>query len=371
MDLGFILWDVNPEVFHDLAKSDSPIRFLGNLRWYGLLFATAFLVGQYLMNKFFRAESKPVKDIDTLTLFMVAGTVLGARLGHCFFYEPDYFLAHPIEILYIWQGGLASHGASIGILLAIYFYSRDRVGQSFLWTLDRIVITVAFAGMLIRIANFVNAEIVGIPTNLSIGTVFAGPQRIAFQDHLTNTLINVRSMLTNKDTVINGNTYTGLTYYFTYPSAKADKQSVMFDMQVNANQLLNQYNTDEPNILLGVPPRYAVTKKNGEIEGSMTVWGIPRHPAQLYEAFSCGLIFILLMVIWNSNKGKLKEGYLLGIFLIIIFGLRIFYEQFKENQVGFEDKLSLNMGQILSIPFVIFGCWLLYRTFTKLRTADN
>jgi prolipoprotein diacylglyceryl transferase len=371
MDFGFILWDVNPEVFHDLANSDSPIRFIGNLRWYGLMFATAFLVGQFLMHKFFRAEGKPVKDIDTLTLFMVLGTVVGARLGHCLFYEPDYFLSHPLEILYIWQGGLASHGASIGILISIWFYSKDRIGQSYLWTLDHIVITVAFAGMLIRIANFVNAEIVGKPTNLGIGTVFAAPMRIAFEERLAQKPSMVKTIATNKDTLINGQHLVGLKYLLYFPTATSNRQSVLFDLQTNANQLIQNYNADEPNIYLGLPAKFSATENNGQIEGSVLVWGIPRHPAQLYEAFSCGLVFILLLLIWNAKREKLREGYLLGIFLIIVFGLRIFYEQLKENQVGFEDKLSLNMGQILSIPCVLLGCWLLYRTTRKANTESN
>lgn len=162
--LQAIVWDVSPELF-----TLGPLK----IRWYGLLFATGFFVGQKLMMKFYAQEGKDPEQVDVLTLYMVFSTVVGARLGHCLFYQPDFYLSNPIEILKIWEGGLASHGATIGILSALYFYSRRFPDQSYLWVLDRLVVTIALAGSFIRFGNFVNSEIVGVPTDLPWGVIFA------------------------------------------------------------------------------------------------------------------------------------------------------------------------------------------------------
>jgi phosphatidylglycerol:prolipoprotein diacylglycerol transferase len=154
--LAYINWDVSPEIFH-----------LGplSIRWYGLLFALGFVIGQRILSKIYVAEGRSEKDVDIITLYMIVGTVLGARLGHVFFYEPEYFLSHPGEILKIWHGGLASHGATVGILLALYLFAR-KYKFSYLWVLDRIVIVVALGGALIRLGNLMNSEIIGKVTNV-------------------------------------------------------------------------------------------------------------------------------------------------------------------------------------------------------------
>ena len=262
--LAAITWNVSPDIF------SFEIPFLKQtltVRWYGLLFALAFLVGQYIILKIFKAEGKPESDVDALTLYMIIATLVGARLGHCLFYQPEYYLKNPVEILKVWEGGLASHGATVGILLGIYLYTRGRVGQSYLWMLDRIVIVVALGGAFIRMGNLFNSEIIGKPTDLPWGFIF---------------------------------------------------------VKLNEN--------------------------------------FSRHPAQLYEAISCVLLFLLLYGLWNKTKEKTPEGRLFGIFVVVLFGLRVVYEFFKENQVDFENGLPLNMGQILSIPMVLIGVWILWRT---------
>lgn len=162
MDL-LIPWDMNPEIFR-----------LGGfaIRWYGLLFALAFLFGTLLMTRFFKIEGKPADTIDRLLLYMLAAVVVGARLGEVLFYNPGYFLRHPLEIPMTWRGGLSSHGAVAGILVALYLYSKRTPGQPFLWVLDRIVIIVALGGGLIRIGNFMNSEILGRPTLGNWGVIF-------------------------------------------------------------------------------------------------------------------------------------------------------------------------------------------------------
>ncbi len=157
-------WNVSPEIFHI-----GPIA----IRWYGLFFAAAFLAGFFIMQRIFRREGKPEEDLDALLLYMMAGTIIGARLGHCLFYDPAYYLSHPLEIIKIWKGGLASHGGGIGIFIALYLYVRKRPGESCLWLLDRMAIPTALGGAFIRLGNFFNSEIIGLPAAVPWAVVFS------------------------------------------------------------------------------------------------------------------------------------------------------------------------------------------------------
>ena len=163
MVTNFIHWTVTPEIFTIGTFS---------LRWYGLLFAMSFAVGYVIMLQFFKKEKLPEALLDKLSIYMLVSTVLGARLGHVFFYEPANYLAHPLDILKIWEGGLASHGAAIGILIALYLFSRSSK-RSYFWTLDRIVIVVALSGFFIRMGNLMNSEIYGKVTELPWGFIFS------------------------------------------------------------------------------------------------------------------------------------------------------------------------------------------------------
>jgi prolipoprotein diacylglyceryl transferase len=200
---------------------------------------------------------------------MVAGTVLGARLGHCLFYNPEFYLTNPLEILKIYRGGLASHGAAVGILLSIYLFTKKRKNFEFLWQMDRVVITVALAAFFIRTGNLFNSEIIGIPTDLPWGFVF------------------------------------------------------------------------------------------------VSVDNIPRHPAQLYEAIAYLMVFIFIYRLYKLKYKELNDGLIFGIFLVGIFGFRFFVEFIKENQTYFEEGMSLNMGQILSIPLIAYGVYLIITRMKK------
>ena len=158
-----ITWSVSPEIFS--------IGFI-HIRWYGLLFAASFFIGFYIMEKIFKEEGKTEKDLNDLVWYMILGTVIGARLGHCLFYNPGYYLSNPLEILMVWHGGLASHGAAIGILTAIYLFTKNRKGISFIWMMDRVVITVALAGFFIRLGNLFNSEIYGKPAEVAWSFIF-------------------------------------------------------------------------------------------------------------------------------------------------------------------------------------------------------
>lgn len=255
MVLNYINWNVNPEIFSLGALS---------VRWYGLLFAGGFYVGYLIMERFFRKEKVPVAILDKLAMYMIVSTVIGARLGHCLFYEPDYYLNNPIEIFYIWHGGLASHGAAVGIIFALFLFSKYQK-PDFWWTIDRIVIVVALAGFFIRMGNLMNSEIYGHETTMPWGFVFL--------------------------------------------------------------------------------------RDNQEI---------PRHPTQIYEALSYLILFFVLRWYYYKKDGLPNNGFLFGSFLIVLFSIRFIVEFLKVEQVNFEKGMLLNMGQLLSIPFIIAGIVIVY-----------
>ena len=162
MNLLIVPWDVNPEIFRIGSFA---------VRWYGLLFASSFLFGYFIMEKFFKNENIPVEALDRLTIYMAIGVIVGARLGHCLFYEPRFYLSHPVEILKIWRGGLASHGGFLGILIVLWLFARKEK-KTYSWILDRVAIVVVLAGFFIRIGNLMNSEIYGVETTLPWGFVF-------------------------------------------------------------------------------------------------------------------------------------------------------------------------------------------------------
>ncbi len=254
--LNFITWDVNPEIFSIGSIS---------IRYYGVLFASSFIVGYLIMKKIFLKEGLTVELLDKLSTYVFVGTVVGARLGHVIFYEPGRYLDNPIEILQIWKGGLASHGAGIGIAISLYLVSK-KLNRSFLWTADRVAMIVAIAGFFIRMGNLMNSEIYGVATNLPWGFIFA---------------------------------------------------------------------------------------YNHEI--------VPKHPTQLYEGGIALLLFVFLYYGYYKTKMYSKQGLAFGIFLVTIFTDRFFIEFIKQIQSAFEKNMILDMGQILSIPAILIGVFLIFR----------
>lgn len=163
-----MLWDISPIAFTiSIGALHLPVH------WYGLFFASTFVYGLFVFRYLFRRERRPEDEVYDLVLFILAGTVIGARLGHVLFYDPVLYLTHPWKILAVWEGGLASHGAVIGILIAVWLYSRRAADQSFLWICDRIGVTVPLSGCLIRIGNFFNSEILGRPADVPWAVIFA------------------------------------------------------------------------------------------------------------------------------------------------------------------------------------------------------
>jgi prolipoprotein diacylglyceryl transferase len=248
-----IEWNVNPEIF-----SIGPV----SIRWYGLLFASSFILGYVIIADIFKKEGRSEDDLNDLLWYMIIGTVVGARLGHCLFYNPEFYLSNPLEILKVYKGGLASHGAAIGILLSLSLFVKKKRGYSYLWLLDRIVIVVALGGAFIRLGNLFNSEIVGVETTVPWSFVF------------------------------------------------------------------------------------------------LRIDELPRHPAQLYEALAYFAVFGILFALYRKKWKELKNGFIFGLFMIMVFGARFLIEFIKRDQVAFEASMPINMGQILSIPLVIAGLYL-------------
>jgi phosphatidylglycerol---prolipoprotein diacylglyceryl transferase len=385
MLLYYVIWDINPILL--------PVGTFG-IRWYGLLFAAGFLLGRQLWYYFLREEKKSVKDLDALVLHIMLGTVIGARLGHVLFYDFAYYSRHLLEIFlpfvftpnfkFTGYSGLASHGAAIGILIAIYIYvnyvitlrffppklmikKQRRVGQSYLWVADRMMIVVALAGCLIRIGNFMNSEIMGQPTYNQEGVLFAR--------HFTHRL-QESSKAIDKVTIANSNTkaphdakYQPIVVTISFKDAGFEERVIRNFLEHNIKHLL----TDDPHIAEHVcearnsPLQYTLSKnRKGTSIAHITTLGIPRHPAQLYEAFSCLVLFLLLFYQWKIKQSRLRPGSIFGLFLTIVFGLRTVYEFFKESNIVCETILGpLRTPQILSFPLVIIGVILLLHSMHK------
>ncbi len=261
MILNYINWNLDPEIINIFGFS---------LRYYGLLFAVGIFLSINVLGWIYKRENIPSEHLEKLTIFGVIGILVGARLGHCLFYEPSYYLSHPLEMIlpiafppgggveFIGYQGLASHGGALGLLIALYFYSR-KTKHSIIDTIDLIAIVAALGSGFIRLANFMNSEIIGMPTTKPWGVIFE------------------------------------------------------------------------------------------------RVDNVPRHPAQLYEAISYFIIFAIMMILYKKMRDKLKNGFFFGLVLVLIFIARFVIEFVKEDQVGFEEGMTFNMGQLLSLPYILIG----------------
>jgi prolipoprotein diacylglyceryltransferase len=362
--LSYIIWNANPEIF------TLPIPFIDKeltLRWYGLFFALGFLISQQILYYIFKKEGKPEKDVDTLTIYMVVATIIGARLGHVLFYEPEKYLAHPLNILKVWEGGLASHGGAIGILFALWLYSRKKKpGQNYLQTLDRIVILVALTGALIRFGNLMNSEIIGKPTESSYGVVFA--RNVTEVLKSDGTVKNVQ--YTKNDSLPANGSLQPIKILLEFEKNEgSDYNTYHRHMRGPVEDELNTNSFIQEHVVQTGPLDYRLIQDEaGTLYGIINTYAVPRHPGQLYEAISCIILFVFLLWLWFRHKLTLPEGRIFGIFLIVCFGMRIVWEFFKENQVEFENALPLNMGQILSIPLVLAGFYFLIRSYRTPRS---
>jgi prolipoprotein diacylglyceryltransferase len=327
----------------------------------------------------FKKEGKPEKDVDTLTIYMVIATIIGARLGHVLFYEPERYLSSPLDIFKIWEGGLASHGAAIGIFFALWLYSRKKIeimsedgksvlrvdrrpNQNYLQTLDRIAILVALTGALIRLGNFYNSEIIGKPTNSDYGVVFT---RNVSEILTSDGTIKSVSYVKNDSLPPTENGYMPIKMLLEFDNTQGNQyQDYVQYMDIRVSSFLTNSPYIQEHIYQPGNVDFNVyLDEGGKYYGIINTYAISRYPAQLYESLSCVLLFIALFLIWHKHKENLPPGRIFGIFMIILWSLRFAYEFLKENQVDFENNLPLNMGQILSIPLMIFGVFILIRSY--------
>lgn len=281
------------------------------IRYYSLMFVIAFGLGWYIMKKIFERENESIEKLDSMFIWTVFATLLGARLGHVFFYDWEYFSNHLSEILLPFRfspsfeftgfQGLASHGAAIGIILAMYFFSKKIMKRPLLWVLDRVVIPVASGAVFVRIGNFFNSEIVGHETTSSFGIKF------------------IKDFFSPRE-VVNATKI---------PNPKEAYNAIATNPQF-------------ANILEQVPAK---------------------HPTQLYEAFSYIFVFAALFYMYWKTDVREKQGFLFGMFLIMLWSVRFVVEFLKESQGGFESDLGLfSTGQWLSIPFIIIGFLLIFKS---------
>lgn len=353
--LSYIVWSPKPYIV-DLGFTE--------LRWYGLLFALGFIISQQIMFHIFKKEGKSEKQVEVLTFYMVIATIIGARLGHVLFYEPVRYLSNPLDIFKVWEGGLASHGGAAGILIALYLFSRKYKDISYLWILDRIVIVVAITATLIRTGNFINSEIIGLPTESNYGIVF-GRDVETRVNYLSTAIedVSIKKLENTSNEIMENRVAYPVVLTIEY-SAGNDIAAVKNFTETKLVEYLQDDNITE-HAIFGTTPQINYTEKQGQVIASVYGEGIPRHPAQLYEGISHFFLFLLLFYLWNRNRSGLADGRLFGIFLIGSFGLRFFYEFLKENQVAFEDNLALNMGQWLSIPLVLAGIFFIVKSFRE------
>jgi prolipoprotein diacylglyceryl transferase len=253
---------------------DPELLVLGpfHIRLYGVLFSLAFLSSFAIMVSIFRREGRSDDDLNRLFLYVFVAVVVGARLGHCLFYSPEYYLTHPLEILKVWEGGLASHGAALGIIIALWLYVKKTPRMTYLWVTDRVSVVIPLAAIFVRLGNFANSEILGTPADVPWAVIFE------------------------------------------------------------------------------------------------RVDNVPRHPVQLYEAVTYLIIFIIVYRLYLKGNLTRIPGRLTGAMVSMLFTMRFILEFFKEGQSAHDAFLPITTGQILSIPLVAFGLYLLLRTP---RTVDN
>jgi len=257
--MDYLVWNPDPVL----------IAFMGlKVHWYGLLFASAILTGFHMIKWIFEKENVDLEKLDIGFIYVFVGIVVGARLGHCLFYDPAYYLSNPLKILAVWEGGLASHGGGLGVIIALYIFTK-KYKINLLWLLDRVSISTIIFAFFVRMGNFMNSEILGTQTDVSWAIIFS-----------------------------------------------------RVDL-------------------------------------------LPRHPAQLYEAFSYFLIFFVLLAIYIKQDGKTKNGQIFGIFLTLVFSVRIIVEFFKVKQASYASEFLISTGQMLSVPFLLIGLWLIFYSMKK------
>lgn len=356
--LNFIIWNLDPDII-DLG--------FPRIRYYGLMFVISFIVGFYIFKRIFVKEKQPEAWLDTLLWYMMTGIIVGARLGHCLFYQPEYYLANPLDILKVWEGGLASHGGGIGIIIAMYLFSRNVAKKPMSWVADRIVIVVALGALFIRLGNLTNSEIYGNSTGTEHGFVYVQDTKLTrYLDgspEYAKYIEDFQISKFDKEVIQEEGGYpVKLEVTFTRNVVTEDIARTL--MQNNVFPLLKKQSTrgaEESNLFIPNEniPDISFKKSKGRFTASTKIFAVPKHPTHLYESFAYLLTFLLLMwLYWKKGAGNIP-WLMTGILFTGIFVARFFIEFIKEDQVAKELDMTLNLGQKLSIPFVVLGCFLI------------
>ncbi|MEZ4838505.1 prolipoprotein diacylglyceryl transferase [Flavobacterium sp.] len=304
MSISFLAFVWNPSEGFDIG----PLT----IRFYSLMFVVAFALGWYIMKYIFIRENESLEKLDSLFIYTVIATLIGARLGHVIFYQSELFREDPLSILlpirtkpqfeFTGFSGLASHGAAIAIILFMIYFSKKIMKQSLIWVLDRVVIPVASGAIFVRLGNFFNSEIVGHETNSAFGVQF------------------VQDFYSKNEAVLN---------------TKIQNPKEAYKAIVE--------NPDYSYLLDKVPAL---------------------HPSQLYEAFGYIFVFLILFFMYWKTDARKKEGLLFGMFMVLLWSVRFIVEFVKASQGGFEKYPvfnALTTGQWLSIPFILIGLYYIFR----------
>lgn len=352
--LNYILWDVSP-VIATVGKI--------SIRWYSLLISSGFLVGFLIIRKIFEKEGVSENDFSKFIQYLFFSTIIGLRLGHCLFYDPVYYLTHPLEILKVWEGGLASHGAALGILTGLFLYVR-KYKKSFVWILDRVIIIVCIVGAMVRVGNLMNSEIIGSPTNSKTAFLFVNSIDKYLVKKNKGVFEDSRIYKMGKDTVVNGITYTKMGLEIDFKK-QYTKNYITQNMKTVFPKMLEERKSIKANLKLFSPPEFEIKPHKGGLTASTEIWAIPRFPSQLFEAIFYALMFIVYFTIYNRKGKQIYSGVFFGSFLIVLFVFRFLIEFIKKEQVDFETTMLFNMGQLLSVPFIIAGVLILFIALKK------
>lgn len=355
--LSYVVWDPNPAVIPGFER----------MRWYSLLFALGFIISQQFMVYFFRTEGQKEELVDKLTIIMVLATIVGARLGHVLFYEPEKYLSNPLEILKVWEGGLASHGAAVVILISLWVYAKRTPGQNYLWVLDRIAIVTAMTGALIRFGNLMNSEIGGKDTGTDSGFVYAWDAEEILESLKVPTESIEAYQPEDREGELQGNGIVPVNIDISITKGSYSLEDLKSTLDRDVKYALTRFNSSKQYLAepSDTPLNMVITDKGDHYLATVKTFGRTKYPTQIYESISYLLIFLGLFAIWFKYTYRVPEGLLVGLFMIFIFGTRFFWEFFKETQVDFEKEMALNMGQILSIPLVLGGVVLVVLALKK------
>lgn len=328
--LSFITWDVDPEAFSLFGRE---------IRWYGILWAAGVLCTSLVVQKMYKSEKLPDKWFDSLFIYVLTGLIIGARLGHCLFYEPLEYLSDPISLIKVWEGGLASHGGAIGMVIGVCLYSLKITNRKI--NVKHILIGI--------ISGFIIGGLAGYLTSSSsldanLGLAFLGLSVGLCVSLLFSTYITAIETL--------------------------DKLVVAVAIGATSIRLGNLMNHEIYGDPTNVPWAFRfILNINQWKNGAEPIYSLPSHPTQIYEALTYFIVFLVGLFLFYKTKAKQKPGLILGVSLIAIFLTRFIYEFIKNTQVDYESDMILNMGQLLSLPFIIWGIWLVWSALTRKDTV--